>query len=302
MPVKGGFQYTIKDMQELARSRGGECLSEFFAGVKKRHHWKCNCGNMWWTTPHTLLSRKSSWCPKCSSKRAGRIMSASIGDMQKLAASRGGECLSEAYINSKSPLQWRHTVCGTEWWAKPNYITTGSWCPHCGGSQKLDIQQMHELAEARGGKCLSLEYTNIGTKLLWECSFGHHWLARPHDIKHKSSWCPHCRHKSEQECRANFEALTGKSFPKCRPRWLEGLELDGYCDELGIAFEYNGEQHYQVVPEWHRNGGDDLEAQKARDAKKTRLCEKNWVVLIVIPFGVKDRELFIGRELADILG
>ena len=29
------------------------------------------------------------------------------------------------------------------------------------------------------------------------------------------------------------------------------LELDGYCSELNLAFEYNGPQHYKIVPEFH---------------------------------------------------
>ena len=48
------------------------------------------------------------------------------------------------------------------------------------------IQDMHSLAKARGGKCLSTEYINISTKLQWQCAKGHIWEA-----VYNKSWCQH---------------------------------------------------------------------------------------------------------------
>ena len=47
-----------------------------------------------------------------------------------------------------------------------------------------------------------------------------------------------------------FEKIYNKKFAKCKPLWLKNqrgsqLELDGYNDELKIAFEYQGRQHYE---------------------------------------------------------
>ena len=44
---------------------------------------------------------------------------------------------------------------------------------------------MQEIAESRGGKCLSSNYLNAHAKLLWECSEGHQWEAIPSNIKKK---------------------------------------------------------------------------------------------------------------------
>jgi len=55
---------------------------------------------------------------------------------------------------------------------------------------------MRKIAEERGGKCLSIEYVDQRTPLLWECSEGHTWKAKPADIKGNKAkpgtWCKTC--------------------------------------------------------------------------------------------------------------
>lgn len=296
-PICAGHEkLTIELMQQIAQERGGECLSEEYSSNKTKLRWRCAEGHEWKAKPCNIKNRKG-WCPACAEREK-----LTIELMQQIAQERGGKCLSEEYSSNRTELLWRCAE-GHEWRANPNSIKNAkSWCPQCSHTVKPTIEMMREIAQGHEGECLSDEYVNAHTKLLWQCSQGHKWWAMPASIKNSNTWCPHCRYKNEQECRDVFEALTGQDFAKCKPKWLEGLELDGYCEELGIAFEYNGEQHYRVVPAWHKEGEDDLEEQKARDAKKARLCEDNWAVLIVISFDVKDKDVFIGRALADIFG
>jgi hypothetical protein len=51
-------------------------------------------------------------------------------DMQELAGSRGGRCLSTAYIDSKTRLKWK-CAFGHEWEATPRLLKAGHWCPEC---------------------------------------------------------------------------------------------------------------------------------------------------------------------------
>jgi hypothetical protein len=78
--------------------------------------------------------------------------------------------------------------------------------------------------------------------------------------------------------------MTGYQFIKIRPSFLQGLELDGYCEELKIAFEYQGEQHYYYNPHFHRNGIRDLISQNLRDKIKKNICDKTRIRLIIIPY------------------
>lgn len=76
-----------------------------------------------------------------------------------------------------------------------------------------------------------------------------------------------------------------------RPDWLEGLELDFYIDEIKIAAEVQGEQHYRFTPRFHKEYNDFLEQIK-RDEKKQKICRENNIKLFEI-FTEKDADLFI---------
>lgn len=108
--------------------------------------------------------------------------------------------------------------------------------------------------------------------------------------------------KPEARCREIFERVLRKPFPKVRPEWLvnpatkKRLELDGYCDSIktklgvGLAFEYDGRQHSQKVPYFHRKNGDFVN-QVRRDFLKDRICKSRKITLIRIPHTVKPHAL-----------
>lgn len=104
--------------------------------------------------------------------------------------------------------------------------------------------------------------------------------------------------KGEQECRKVLEQIFERPFPKQRPDFLanhitgEGnnLELDCYNADLGIAVEYNGRQHYNYVPYFHKNH-DQFVNQKYRDDMKRRLCAENKVILIEVPYTIAHKNI-----------
>ena len=53
------------------------------------------------------------------------------------------------------------------------------------------IEMMQQVAEQQGGNCLSTEYKNGRTHLVWECALGHQWKATPRNIQ-QGRWCRHC--------------------------------------------------------------------------------------------------------------
>ncbi len=61
---------------------------------------------------------------------------------------------------------------------------------------KHNINYMCEIANERGGRCLSQEYINNKSHLLWECKNKHRWLARPDGII-RGTWCKICKGKAK---------------------------------------------------------------------------------------------------------
>ncbi len=59
---------------------------------------------------------------------------------------------------------------------------------------ELDIEDIKQAAEFRGGKCLSekMKKGDMAGKLEWECQFGHRFAASPALILQGGHWCPEC--------------------------------------------------------------------------------------------------------------
>jgi hypothetical protein len=183
-PVCSGHIGTIEQMQEIAKSRSGKCLSTEYINSRIKLQWQCTEGHRWWATPAYI--KKKCWCPTCNG--TGK---ATIEEMQVLAKSKGGKCLSAQYVNDRTKLQWQCAE-GHMWWTTPNIIKRNHWCLKCAGYEKGTIEEMQEIAKSRGGKCLSAEYINNMTHLQWQCAKGHRWRAIPFSIKVAHSWCPKC--------------------------------------------------------------------------------------------------------------
>jgi len=287
---------TIKEMQLIAQKRGGKCLSSKYINARTKLKWQCKKGHTWKATPNHV--KNGTWCPRCSGNKK-----LSIKDMERIADSRGGKCLSSKYINNKTKLKWQCEK-GHTWEATPHNIRNGTWCPECGGSTKLTLKDMKKLAETRGGKCLSLIYENARRKLKWQCSEGHLWEAVPYTIK-KGGWCPECSiGLGERICRTFFQQLFNHPFPKSRPKWLinqdgNQMELDGFCKSLKIAFEFQGVQHYEHVEYFQTK--TQFKKRREDDKRKRDLCNKHGIVLILVPeigryLNINDVKNFIIKE------
>lgn len=100
----------------------------------------------------------------------------------------------------------------------------------------------------------------------------------------------------EKISRNYLEKVFKKKFLKKRPDFLKNpitncnLELDCFCDELNLALEYNGRQHYEFTPKFHKSS-IDFQNQKYRDMIKKKLCYENGVNLIEVPYTIPYKKI-----------
>lgn len=228
----------------------------------------------------------------------------SIQQIRLFASSKNGKLLSTEYYGNKVKLHWE---CEKQhqFYSKWNDVKDGHWCPSCAKNNKLTLTEAETLAHLHSGRCLSTEYKNCMTKLLWECKEGHTWFATVNHIKQSESWCPFCASFTyENKCRDIFSDIYKEPFAKHRVYYdsinkLRFFEFDGFNANLSIAFEYHGKQHYVYPNFWHSSKQEFL-AQLERDVQKRHYCKKFNIRLIEIPYTEnKTLQEFILRELSN---
>ena len=102
--------------------------------------------------------------------------------------------------------------------------------------------------------------------------------------------------KGEHMCRQVVEHIYNKEFPCIRPNFLKNpetrrnLELDCYNEELKIAVEYNGIQHYKW-PNFTNQSKEDFIKQLRRDKFKVDTCDANGVYLITVPYNIPHHKI-----------
>jgi hypothetical protein len=185
----------IETYQKVAIERGGKLISDKYINSSSPLLWECAKGHQWKARPNEVKNKKQ-WCPFCAG-----VTKHTIKDMQELAAKRGGKCLSKEYKNNKTELKWQCSE-GHIWKAPPHSILSNRWCLKCshkstGEKLKDNIETYKKIAAEHGGKLLSDKYIDSKTPLLWECSKGHQWKARPEGVKNNNYWCTVCAGKAK---------------------------------------------------------------------------------------------------------
>ena len=94
-----------------------------YKGTHRKLQWMCSRGHIWESTPSDI--RVGYGCKKCAGKEK-----LTIEKMKEIAWGRGGDCLSDAYVNSHTKLRWECKE-GHVWKAVSNNIQQGHWCPIC---------------------------------------------------------------------------------------------------------------------------------------------------------------------------
>jgi hypothetical protein len=118
---------TLEIFQDIAKAKGGVCLSKKYKSYNDKLLWQCKFGHTWESSPYSV-KQLGTWCPVC----AGNTKK-DISDLKKLAEERGGKCLSDKYINVDEKYDWECSL-GHKFRNSFNKVSHGQWCPTCSKS------------------------------------------------------------------------------------------------------------------------------------------------------------------------
>jgi len=233
---------------------------------------------------------------------------------RKIGEEIGLILLSISYKNQYEKLLWqcklkKHIIKTT---LKRIKNSESKMCKFCYyedilSKPRTGISYIRDLEKKTGYKFVSPKYTSVNEKYLWECQLGHKWETSARQIK-TGSGCHVCHAKNrknawfinEEKTRFIFESICKQKFPK---KWIGKKQLDGYCKNLQIAFEYQGIQHFQLTPRFHKTE-DQFLSQIRRDEEKRGVCQKMGIYLIEVPYTAsssrENLELFIQKQLEEI--
>jgi len=251
---------------------------------------RCNKGHLW--EPSPLHIKRGSKCGECNVSRKK-----SYDEIKNMIESEGLILLTpeDEYINMRTKVK---ISCGEHnFEITPNNIKIGHRCAECEGLKPHTYDDVKEIIEASGLTLLSPkeDYTNFyDSKLKVRCEFNHVTEMAASSVKYGHG-CKDCLKKNESQCRKEMEFIFGAEFPTVRPDWLlndEGnrLELDGFNEDLKIAFEYNGQQHYEHIDFFHPSE-EDFKRLQHHDEIKRNACEDNGITLIEIPYTTPSERL-----------
>ena len=218
----------LERLREIVARHEGHMLTPYVASEEKVR-FRCAQGHEWDAVPNSI--QRGSWCRRCAI--AARSVDRKLETMQRLravASERGGEVLSPRFVGAHEPMRFR-CGAGHEWRTAPTNVMSGSWCPHCVVSPyhpQYTIDDMRELAESYGGRCVSRRFRSTNDRLRWCCAQGHKWEALPASVL-AGTWC--------RRCFGSVRGESGTDDAACsRPGWRVSVpRVPRLADEAPVA-------------------------------------------------------------------
>lgn len=214
-----------------------------------------------------------------------------LGYMNYIAQDNGGELLSSTWLGWKAKYEFNfikgdnkthfkrcltHMLNSEYKWPKSLETIAAK------NENKEDkYKKLQQKAIAMGGSLVSKSWLGCSVKHDFEMN-GVVFKLTPKEVT-RGQWIQDRGLVTEPICRQIFEHLFGYSFHKTKSVLtsdktgaLKALELDGYCAELNIAFEYQGHPSH-----WDHNHFSFTHTSKIDQLKKDT-CKTLGITLIVI--------------------
>ncbi|MCW7540671.1 hypothetical protein OOT46_22895 [Aquabacterium sp. A7-Y] len=190
----------LQRLHQAAKRDGVTCLEMKWKGVETQHRFRCSQGHEWLRAPKRGMNQPGCLqCPTCVKVAADarRLLVDGLLRLQRVAAGKGGLCLSDAYLGSAHRYRFR---CGQghEWDAAGGEVARGAWCRRCASAEKRlayrlpdGLQRLQAAAAAKGGTCESEAYLGGMHQYRFRCAAGHEWETSGARAL-RGAWCRAC--------------------------------------------------------------------------------------------------------------
>jgi hypothetical protein len=236
------------DYVEFLKDTEYEALEPYVNALTKINHLHKPCGFIWNTRPNDIKNRfkkgLTTGCPGCG--KAGRLTQAQYE--QRLIGTEF-EVLGK-YINNRSPILHKHTICGKESLMSPMSIMDHGrlGCSHCGKVFKQTTEGYVEKLKDSEYELLE-EYTGSKDKLLHRHKVcGTEFLIRPNDIL-SGHGCNTCA-KGRNYSKLAIEWINTFNNPSIihaengGEQKIAGYKVDGYDPNTNTVYEFHGDRYH----------------------------------------------------------
>lgn len=182
----------FKIIKNIAESKGGKILSEFYIDCEKKLQCMDKNGNHFTKLGNEI--KKNKWSP-FESKRVYKKPEYHLNELRKIVESKGGKLISTEYINTRTKLEIEDKN-GTRFFMTSSDIKRHHWSPYEQNKVMKDpeyhLNILKEIAKKRGGELISTEYLGAKIKLEFEDSKQRRFFMTPDDAKGKKGrWSPY---------------------------------------------------------------------------------------------------------------
>lgn len=242
-------------------------------------------------TPNNLLSGHG--CTFCGNERKGLFLKSNTEDFVNKAKK-----IFPQYDYSKVDYQSKSDkvkiICPKHgvFYERPNDLLNNHGCKKCGqeylhGLFSLTDKEFVEKARAIHPEYdySKVHYFNNRTKVTIICKKHGEFEISPDSLL-RGSGCAVCNNSAGELFIRNWLDNNNISYePQKKFKDLllkKKLSYDFFIPDKNLLIEFNGEQHYRLVPRFHKKGVYDLRKQFLRDMiKKKYALDNNYELLII---------------------
>ena len=269
---------------------------------------KCKKHNFIYKTSYAKIryspDKTCNGCIKCANEKRSQYQK----KIKQISGKRLSNLFKRLHLSVDNNFEYKDVI--TEF-----YVT----CLDCGFKQKTKLSRLllrskcfnceKKRFENKVKKCIinkggtisgEFEYVNTNHKFIVSCGNGHKFETCANRLLSAECWCPDCdAKKTENEFRSVIESIFSKPFQHVYPKWLRVKtysypEIDGYNEDLKVAFEYQGEQHFNKNHFFHKISRygkvRSWNKLKKTDSFKIEMCNKMGITLIIVPYNLSNNK------------